>query len=270
MTVRSGDVLVPDDGSHRMCSRATGTSPLVGGGCHVFVMKPGLKELIEGKCEWSQPLSDEDKEKGFRGWYASKKLPHFDAPGTQQFVSYRLADSMPVERRGEWQAFLELEDEQEKLRRIETYLDRGYGACHLRNPRVAELVQASWWHHDGLKYRLLAWVIMPNHVHVLVEVWQVPLGRVLQDWKGYTAKLANSLLGRHGAFWAEDYFDRYIRDAAHFRRVVRYIENNPVKAHLVRTPEEWAWSSARHRGAPGPIVPVLTHPTACRAPPLPI
>ena len=253
-----------------MCPRATGTSQLVRGGCHLFIMKPGLKELIEGKREWSQPLSDEDKEKGFKGWYASKKMPHFDAPGTQQFVSYRLADSMPVERRGEWQAFLEIEDEQEKLRRIETDLDHGDGACQLRNPRVAELVQASWWHHDGLKYRLLAWVIMPNHVHVLVEVWQVPLGRVLQGWKGYTAKLANRLLGRHGAFWAEDYFDRYIRDAAHFRRVVRYIENNPVKAHLVRTPEEWAWGSARYRGAPGLIVPVLTHPTACRAPPLPI
>ncbi len=232
-------------------------------------MKPGLRKLIEGKQERSEPLSPEDKERGFKGWYASKNLPHFDAPGTQQYISYRLDDSMPAARRSEWEAFLALEDDQEKLRRIETYLDRGYGACHLRNARVADVVQGNWWHHDGVKYRLLAWVVMPNHVHILIETWQVPLGEILKGWKSYTAKEANQLLGTQGAFWAADYFDRVIRDEAHLRRVVHYIEANPVKARLVRSPEEWVWSSARYRGEPGPAVPVLTHPSAGRTPPPP-
>ncbi len=232
-------------------------------------MKAGLKKLIEGKREWSEPLSPEDKEKGFKGWYASKNLPHFDAPGIFQYISYRLEDSMPAERRSEWEAFLDLEDEQEKLRKIETYLDRGYGACHLRNTRVADMVQGNWWHHDGVKYRLLAWVVMPNHVHVLIETWQVPLGEILKSWKSYTAKEANNILGKQGTFWAEDYFDRFIRDETHFRRVVRYIENNPVKARFVRASKDWVWSSARYRGEPGPVVPVLMHPTANRTPSIP-
>jgi hypothetical protein len=67
-------------------------------------------------------------------------------------------------------------------------------------------------------------------------------------------------------FWEEDYFDRYLRDDEHYRRVVRYIENNPTKARLVKAPEDWPWSSARYRGEPGPVVPVLTHPTAKRTP----
>lgn len=230
-------------------------------------MESGLEDLIKGKRAWDNPLSEDDKERGFKGWYTSGNLPHFDVPGTLQYVSYRLADSMPAERRDQWKAFLELEDDREKLRKIESYLDRGYGACQLRKSRVAEVVQGNWWYHDGLKYRLWAWVVMPNHVHVLIEVWQVPLGEIVRSWKGYTARTVNKMLGRQGAFWARDYFDRYIRDEEHLRQVVRYIEDNPVKARLVRTPDEWAWSSARYRGAPGPIVPVLTHPTAGRTPP---
>jgi putative transposase len=232
-------------------------------------MKPKLKQLIAGKRAWTEPLSPEDQANGFKGWYASKNLPHCDAPGRTQYISYRLADSMPASRRSEWEAFLELEDESEKLRKIEAYLDRGYGACHLRDARVAEVVQGNWWHHDGMKYRLLAWVVMPNHVHVLYEAWQTPMGEVLKSWKSYTAKEANKLLRTQGTFWAEDYFDRFVRDEKHLQRVVRYIENNPVKAGLARTPEEWVWSSARYRGEPGPVVPVLTHPTAQRTPPPP-
>jgi hypothetical protein len=65
-----------------------------------------------------------------------------------------------------------------------------------------------------------------------------------------------------GAFWQDDYFDRYIRDEAHYRRVVRYIENNPVKAGLVRTAAEWPWSSAHYRSQEGSSPKTLTHPTA--------
>src|SRR5206468_2344382 len=107
---------------------------------------------------------------------------------------------------------------------------------------------------------------MPNHIHALIEVWQTPLGKILEGWKGYTAKQANRILGRDGAFWQEDYFDRYIRDEEHYQRVVRYIENNPVKAGLVRVAAEWLCSSAHFRGQEGTSAKTLSHPTASRVP----
>jgi REP element-mobilizing transposase RayT len=228
-------------------------------------MKPEhLKKLVDGKRAWTEPLAPEESALGFKGWYASKQLPHFDSPGTRQFITYRLADALPATRRREWEAFLALEDDQEKQRKIEAYLDKGYGDCHLRDPRIADLVQENFCHHDGVKYQLLAWVVMPNHVHVLFETWKVPMGEVLKSWKSYTASAANKLLKRTGAFWEEGYFDRFLRDDEHYRRVVRYIEGNPAKARLVKTPEDWVWSSARYRGEPGPVVPALMHPTAKR------
>jgi hypothetical protein len=88
-------------------------------------MKPELKQLIEGKRKWTEPLSPEEKQRGFKGWYASKNLPHFDAQGAQQFITYRLQDSLPANRRSEWEALLKIEDDLEKRRKIEAYLDRG-------------------------------------------------------------------------------------------------------------------------------------------------
>jgi REP element-mobilizing transposase RayT len=229
-------------------------------------MPDNLRQLIAEKRQCSEPLADDDVEQGFKGWYASKHLPHFDAPGTQQFITYRLADAMPAVRRSEWEAILHLEDKLEKQRKIEAYSDRGYGDCSLRDPRVAEIVQENWWHHDGMKYRLLAWCVMPNHVHALIELWQTPMGEILNSWKGYTSKQANRVLGRTGTFWEEDYFDHYIRDEKHFWRVVHYIENNPVKAHLARTRDDWVWSSARYRSKEDKSARTLTHPAATRQP----
>jgi len=98
-----------------------------------------------------------------------------------------------------------------------------------------------------MRYHLLAWVVMPNHVHVLIEVIQgYPLGDVIHSWKSFTAKQANKILGKTGAFWQRDYFDRFIRDEAHFANVVNYIHHNPVKAGLVRRAEDWPFSSARY------------------------
>ena len=234
-------------------------------------MRPeDLKRLIDAKRQSTEPLTPEEQARGFRGWYSSKYLPHFDSPGAQQYLTYRLADSLPAERRGEWAALMALEDGIERQRRLEGYLDLGHGRCHLRDPRIAELVQENLWHHDGVSYRLLAWIVMPNHVHALIEVWQVPLGKILQSWKSYTSKEANKILGRAGTFWEDDYFDRYIRDEDHLRRVVRYIENNPVKARLVRSATEWSWSSARFRSKDDPSAKTLAHPGADLVPDKPV
>ena len=110
------------------------------------------------------------------------------------------------------------------------------------------MVQASFLHFDGERYRLSAWVVMPNHVHLLLtpqDGW--PLSRIVKDMKSFTSREANKLLGRRGQFWMEDYFDRYVRDAKHFANAIAYIENNPVKAGLVETAREWRFSSARFR-----------------------
>jgi putative transposase len=101
---------------------------------------------------------------------------------------------------------------------------------------------------DGDRYRLLAWCIMPNHVHVVVEPdANNLLDRIIQSWKSYTAKRANQILDRSGMFWHRDYFDRFMRDEGHLNRTIDYVENNPVKAGLAFEPVKWRWSSARLR-----------------------
>ena len=134
--------------------------------------------------------------------------------------------------------------------RIQDYLDAGHSSCVLRHEHVASLVQAALLHGDDVQYRLLAWVVMPNHVHVLVEMLPgYPLYQVVQAWKSVTARRANVLLGRKGTLWQRDYFDRYIRDERHMERAIVYIHGNPVKAGLVARAEDWPFGSARWTAA---------------------
>lgn len=208
---------------------------------------PGVGELVRGKRQWSRPLSKDAIERGFRGWRENGYLPHRDEPGLLQFVTFRLADAFPAERRSEWAALLKIEDDRRRRIELEAYLDKGRGKCHLRNPSIAEMVEGALQHFHGERYDLRAWVVMPNHVHLLFEVQDVPMAELVNAWKGFTAKQANKLLGRKGKLWQDGYWDTYMRDEAHELKSKRYIENNPVKVHLVTTPEEWPWSSARFR-----------------------
>src|SRR5438067_2314939 len=175
-------------------------------------------QVVGEKREWHHQPSVEEQAQGFKGWYSRGYLPHFDAPGVWQFITYRLADSIPAELDCEWAETMKLEDDREQFRRMEQMLDRGLGACHLRDRRVAQIVQDNLWFHDDKSYSLLAWVIMPNHLHVLTEM-RKPLGVVLKNWKSYTGGEANKILARVGqSFWQPDYFDRYIRDQEHYRK----------------------------------------------------
>ena len=214
--------------------------------------KRNIRQFISDKRAWTEPLSTDAEELGFRGWRSRGYLPHFDVPGVRQMITYRLQDAMPASRRHEWEALLALEDEREKRIKIEAYLDSGCGECFLRQPKIAALVQANLLHFDGSRYRLLACVVMPNHVHALIETSQTPLAEILHGWKSYTGKAANRLLKRSGDFWQAEYFDRFIRDEEHFRKAAHYIENNPVRAGLVKSPDEWIFSSALYRNAAGP------------------
>lgn len=181
-----------------------------------------------------------------KGWYSRGYLPHFDDPGLIQGITFRLWDSLPGHVAESLVEELKQTSSATKRARIEAYLNAGYGACYLRDPRIARLVENALLHFDGERYRMIAWVVMPNHVHTLIETIEgYPLGTVLHSWKSYTASKANQILGRSGRFWYHEYFDRYIRDERHFANAVRYIHENPVKAGLVEKPEEWLFSSAR-------------------------
>jgi putative transposase len=207
----------------------------------------GLLELIRAKREWDWKPSVEDLKKGFRGWHQRGYLPHFDAPGVTQFVTFQLADSFPIKRRAEWEAILSEIDDSAKRKKLGALLDRGYGECWLKKTNLAELVETVLQRSDGEKYRLQAWVVMPNHVHLIVDVWDVPLVKLINDWKGKASREANKLLGRRGPFWQEDYYDTLIRDDVHLKRAIRYTERNPVKSFLAKASCEWRWSSARLR-----------------------
>ena len=208
---------------------------------------PGVRDLVNGKRAASRPLPQHDVDRGFLGWHESGYLPHRDEPGLVQFVTFRLADAFPTELRSEWGALLKIEDDRKRRIELERYLDKGRGACHLRRPEVAGIVEGSLLFRDHVQYELRAWVIMPNHVHVLFRVEGVPMSRVLNAWKGYTAKEANKVLERNGQFWQEDYWDTYMRDGEHELKTRNYIENNPTKASLVAFRKDWPWSSARFR-----------------------
>ena len=210
-------------------------------------MKQDVHETIRNKRPYHTTPDPEAAKLGFRGWHTRGYLPHFDMPGVIQMLNYRLDDALPMSRQKEWGVLLNIKDELKRRARIEEYVDRGYGACELGHPNAAAVVENNWLQFDGRRYRLFAWVVMPNHVHLLVEVWQTPQSELLRNWKGFTTRRINHLFQRRGKLWQDDYWDRYIRDAEHFLKVRNYIENNPVKAGLVRSPEQWPFSSARFR-----------------------
>lgn len=214
---------------------------------------PGVRDLIAGKRRWTSPPDQQQAEAklGFRGWHERGYLPHRDEPGLIQFISFHLADSYPTALRAEWEALLQVKDDLERHRQLEAYLDQGRGVCHLRNSAIAGLVDGAFRFYHGQHYDLRAWVVMPNHVHALFQVAATPLGKIVKQLKQYTAREANKLLKRRGQFWAEDCWDTYMRDAEHELQTRRYIENNPVKAGLVRTAKDWPWSSARFRDENG-------------------
>lgn len=225
-----------------------------------------MRDLVEAKRRWSLPPKIEDAKQGFRGWHERGYLPHRDEPGFIQFVTFHLADSFPESLRSEWAHFAKLENGCEQRKQLEAYLDKGRGECHLRRPGVAKLVEdnirqfsghgcaaANRTPSQGARYELRAWVIMPNHVHVLFLVGTASMAETIEAWKKHTGRLANKLLGKRGSFWAEDYFDTYMRDAEHELKTVHYVENNPTKARLVLDPKAWPWSSARFRDGFGKL-----------------
>lgn len=189
------------------------------------------------------------KDRGDYGWHSRQKLPHMDAESWTQFVTFRLHDSMPQSLLDRWRK--ESVSDAQFRRSIEKYLDAGVGECFLANPSVAGIVASSIKFHAGKKYDLHAWVLMPNHGHLMLTPRaKMHLPDIMHSIKSYSAQMANKLLGRSGQFWQHESFDRYIRNRRHFNAVVRYIEMNPVNAGLCGKPEEWKFGSAYERALP--------------------
>lgn len=120
------------------------------------------------------------------------------------------------------------------------------GPTYLRIRAIAEVVFTSIRYGEEIgHYQLHSWVIMANHVHLLLTP-AVSLSKLLGSMKAATAKRANILLNRTGKhFWQDESYDRLVRTPQEFRQIQRYIENNPVSAGLAVSPEEYVWSSAR-------------------------
>jgi putative DNA methylase len=180
-------------------------------------------------------------------WYSRGYLPHFDGGEIVQFITFRLADSLPKRVLEKWQKELETEliSEIEYYRKIDKYLDNSYGKCWLKDKRIAEMVEDTLFYFDNAKYKLIAYVLMPNHVHILIKpLDDYSLASIMHSIKSYTAHQANPVLERKGIFWSKEYFDRYIRDYEHFIKTVDYIHNNPVKAKLCKNYDQWRYSSA--------------------------
>ncbi len=183
------------------------------------------------------------------------RLPHWEKETGLYFVTFHLADSLPkpvLEKIIERHRILEaakrtganLLPEQKALlsefnvKKIEEYLDSGIGACFLRHPQVGELVAEALRFGHGSRYRLIAWCVMPNHVHVIFRA--LPgrtLAGIVQGWKSYTSSKANRILSRTGVFWQREYYDRLIREEGELDRAIAYVLSNPERAGLLG----WKW-----------------------------
>lgn len=172
-----------------------------------------------------------------------RRLPHVSEPGRPVFLTWCLRDSLPQHRIFPEQAL--------RHGHVFAVMDRllddaRSGAFYLRQPAVAQMVVEAIHYNARVlgHYQLHAFVVMPNHVHLLVTP-SVALPVLTKSLKGITAKRANALLGLTGRrLWQEESYDHLVRSEAEFERIRNYIEANPVRAELVTYPDEYRWSSA--------------------------
>ena len=186
------------------------------------------------------------------------RLPHWEKEAGLYFLTFHLADSLPkgvlrkIAERHEILAEAKrigarlLPEQKAQLaeygrRRIEEYVDRGGGCAILADPRIAGTMTAALRYWDGNRYRLLAWCVMPNHVHVVVRLFSGhELGAIVKGWKLHVSKVAKHALGQTGKLWQREYYDHMICDGEELKRAVQYVIENPAKGALKNWP--WVWS----------------------------
>ena len=182
-------------------------------------------------------------------------LPHWRQGGVTYFITFRLADSLPVEKLRAWreerQTWLRVhglhevanvhtlpeikqrEFHQRFAGQLNAWLDAGYGSCRLRDPSAARIVGDALVFFDEQRYRLGTWIVMPNHVHALVmPLPNFTLGKIVQSWKSFTARAINKRTNRTGEFWQRESYDHIVRHEEAWFAFSRYIRENPMKARL--------------------------------------
>jgi type I restriction enzyme R subunit/putative DNA methylase len=174
--------------------------------------------------------------------YSVRHLPHWQPDGAAIFVTWRLYGSLPKA--------LDLEDgldADSAFHAVDSMLARGAtGPRWLdQEPIAKSVVDAIHYGQSQLAlYALGCWVVMPNHVHILLYP-NARLSRITKAIKNFSARQCNAILERTGQpFWQDESFDHWVRTPGEAAKIIRYIENNPVAARLVERPDQWRWSSA--------------------------
>jgi type I restriction enzyme R subunit len=212
-----------------------------------------------------------------RGKFRRRQLPHWDIPGATYFITACLNKSLPAQGvvdlrnledrlRGQQRpaAMSEKEWQNHKwkliFRRCDEWLDTSPQVSHLRDERLARVVQDSLYFFAGEHYDLIAYVIMPSHFHWLFrpsDVWVAELGdladerspreRIMHSVQSYSGRTCNGLLRETGPFWQTESYDHVVRDEEELERIRDYIELNPVHRGWVTCREQWRFSSAFDR-----------------------
>ena len=199
--------------------------------------------------------------------YYRRNLPHYHPANATFFVTFRLAGSLPSEaivrlkeeRVRDEESLLKIEDETVRKKKMAEQHERYFNKFDemldsavnsqrwLKDERVADMVAEAMCFRDKKVYDLLAYCIMPNHVHVVFSVERsgASLYKVLQSLKAYTAGEANKMLHKNGAFWQHESYDHVVRNGKELKRIIDYVLHNPVKAALDSSREQWKWSYYR-------------------------
>jgi REP element-mobilizing transposase RayT len=186
-----------------------------------------------------------------------RRLPHYHPDNAYLFLTWRLWGSLPAKAG----STLYATPGHAFAAQDRVLARQASGPLWLKSPKIADMVSNAILVGECERrfYHLCAWVVMPNHVHLLI----LPLVAtpVMTRWlKGSTARSANQILGRSGnPFWQDESYDHYLRSSTQMTRASAYIEQNPVSAGLVRSAELWRWSSAGWQATP-PAPPSLTVP----------
>ena len=175
-------------------------------------------------------------------------IAHWSQGEVPCFVTWRLADSIPVGLRSQWRneretwlrhhpepwdSATEKEYHSRFSKRIQEWLDQGMGSCVLRSAQNAEIVGKALRFFEGERCEIDSFVVMPNHVHVLFTPIQPhSVSDLVKSWKAYTGRQINLALKREGPLWQDEYWDRLIRSEEHLHACRVYIQRNPEKAGL--------------------------------------
>ena len=178
-------------------------------------------------------------------------LPHWEVVDGHYFVTLRLANSLPHKVAKELCAILSetsKDDSTEAARqyfsKIEHWLDSNHGERLLENAEIAAQLISTANHYQKQGYwDIYAMVVMPTHIHLIFCCGSLNLANVMRRYKKYTAREINRIMHREGKrVWQREWFDHWSRSAQEDKKIISYIRNNPVKAGLVKNPDDWPWT----------------------------